>query len=67
MTSGMPVVFRAALKPTPSIAKEQDSVSLSRMENVKITVGGRHDPCIVPRAVPVFEAAAALAVVDLMS
>lgn len=67
MTSGMPVVFRAALKPTPSIAREQDSVSLSRMENVKITVGGRHDPCIVPRAVPVFEAAAALAVVDLMS
>ena len=67
MTSGMPVIFRAALKPTPSIAKEQDSVSLSRMENVKITVGGRHDPCIVPRAVPVFEAAAALAIVDLMS
>ena len=67
MTSGMPVIFRAAVKPTPSIAKEQDSVSLARMENVKITVGGRHDPCIVPRAVPVFEAAAALAIVDLMS
>ena len=67
MTSGMPLVFRAAIKPTPSIAKEQDTVSLSRMENVKITVGGRHDPCVVPRAVPVFEAAAALAVIDLMS
>ncbi len=67
MTSGMPVIFRAAIKPTPSIAKEQNTVSLSRMENVKITVGGRHDPCIVPRAVPVFEAAAALAVMDLMS
>ena len=67
MTSGMPLIFRAAVKPTPSIAKEQDSVSLSKMENVKITVGGRHDPCIVPRAVPVFEAAAALAIVDLMS
>ncbi|MBR3878628.1 MAG: chorismate synthase [Clostridia bacterium] len=67
MTSGMPLIFRAALKPTPSIAKEQDSVSLSRMENVKITVGGRHDPCIVPRAVPVFEAAAALAIIDLMN
>ncbi len=67
MTSGMPLIFRAAIKPTPSIAKEQDSVSLSRMENVKLTISGRHDPCIVPRAVPVFEAAAALAVVDLMS
>lgn len=66
MTSGMPIIFRAAIKPTPSIALEQDSVSLSRMENVKITVGGRHDPCIVPRAVPVFEAAAALAVTDLL-
>ncbi len=66
MTSGMPLVFRAAIKPTPSIALEQDSVSLSRMENVKITVGGRHDPCIVPRAVPVFEAAAALAMMDLL-
>ncbi len=67
MTSGMPLIFRAALKPTPSIAIEQDTVSLSRMENVKITVGGRHDPCIVPRAVPVFEAAAALAIMDLMN
>ena len=67
MTSGMPLIFRAAVKPTPSIAMEQDSVSLSRMENVKIKVGGRHDPCIVPRAVPVFEAAAALAIVDILS
>lgn len=66
MTSGMPLIFRAAVKPTPSIALEQDTVSLSRMENVKIVVGGRHDPCIIPRAVPVFEAAAALAIFDLM-
>ncbi len=66
MTDGMPIVFRAAIKPTPSIAKEQDSVSLSRMENVKISVGGRHDPCIVPRAVPIFEAATALAILDIM-
>ena len=66
MTDGMPVVFRAAVKPTPSIAAEQDTVSLSRMENVRIRIGGRHDPCIVPRAVPVFEAAAALAVLDML-
>ncbi len=66
MTSGMPLIFRAAIKPTPSIAKEQDSVSLSKMQNVKLSIGGRHDPCIVPRAVPVFEAAAALAVTDLI-
>lgn len=66
MTSGMPLIFRAAIKPTPSIAKEQDSVSLSKKQNVKLTIGGRHDPCIVPRAVPVFEAAAALAVFDML-
>ena len=66
MTSGMPLVFTAALKPTPSIGMEQESVSLSRMENVRFTVKGRHDPCIVPRAVPVFEAATAIALVDLI-
>ncbi len=66
MTNGMPLTFRCVLKPTPSIALEQDSVSLSKMENAKISVGGRHDPCILVRAVPVMEAVAALAVLDAL-
>ena len=66
MSNGMPIIFRAAVKPTPSIAKEQDSVSLSKMENVKLNIGGRHDPCILPRAVPVFEAACAIAILDML-
>ncbi|MDR2941104.1 MAG: chorismate synthase [Treponema sp.] len=66
ITSGMPLIFRAAFKPTPSIAKEQDSVSLSRRENVKLAVTGRHDPCIVPRAVPCVEAVAAIALYDIL-
>jgi len=66
ITSGMPLTFRAAVKPTPSIAAEQRSVSLSRMENTTLTVAGRHDPCIVPRAVPCMEAALAVALLDAL-
>ena len=64
ITSGMPLVFRAAIKPTPSISIDQRSVSLSRVEPQILGVRGRHDPCIVPRAVPVMEAAAACAIYD---
>lgn len=66
IASGMPVTFRAAVKPTPSISIEQNSISYAKGENAVLSVRGRHDPCIVPRAVPVVEAAAAIAVYDLM-
>ncbi len=66
ITSGMPVIFRAALKPTPSISRPQQSVRLSAMAADSLIVKGRHDPCIVPRAVPVVEAAAAIAIYDLI-
>ena len=64
LSTGMPVLFRAAFKPTPSIALPQQTVRLSDGAPVTLELRGRHDPCIVPRAVPCVEAAAALAVLD---
>ena len=66
ITDGMPVVFRAAIKPTPSVAKEQRTLNLVTGEQEILRVGGRHDPCIVPRAVPCIESAAAIAVYDAL-
>lgn len=66
ITTGMPLIFRAAIKPTPSIAQPQQSISLSAMSAQSLQVKGRHDPCIVPRAVPVVEAAAAIAILDII-
>ncbi len=66
ISSGMPIVFRAAVKPTPSIAKVQRSVDMSSGEETRLSVGGRHDPCIVPRVLPCMEAAMALAIYDAM-
>ncbi|MCD7804150.1 MAG: chorismate synthase [Oscillospiraceae bacterium] len=64
ITTGMPLTFKAAFKPTPSISQKQHSVRLDSMTEGELVVKGRHDPCIVPRAVPCVEAAAAIAVYD---
>lgn len=64
ITSGMPVDFRVAMKPTPSIGKEQKSVNLKEMRETELTIGGRHDPCIALRALPCVEAACAIALLD---
>ena len=66
ITNGMPVVFEVTIRPTPSIALPQESVDLRTGEEVEMEIKGRHDPCIVPRAVPVIEAAAALAACEVL-
>ena len=60
----MPIIFRAAIKPTPSIGMKQKSVNVESLEAEELVIGGRHDPCIVPRAVPCIEAAAAVVIAD---
>ena len=66
ITNGMPVTFEVTIRPTPSIGREQDTVDLSTGADAKLSVTGRHDPCILPRAVPVIEAAAALAACQVL-
>lgn len=64
LSNGMPITFRTVIKPTPSIAKEQDTINMQTKQNVKLQIHGRHDACIVPRAVPVIEAITAIAIYD---
>ncbi|MCE7736804.1 MAG: chorismate synthase, partial [Candidatus Heimdallarchaeota archaeon] len=66
LSNGMPVIFRVAFKPTSSISKPQQTVDKSTKEQTELKVRGRHDPCIVPRAVPVVNNAAACVILDLM-
>ncbi len=66
ITTGMPLLLRAAVKPTPSIAQTQQTVSLSRGEQTELAIRGRHDPCIAHRAVPVVEAVTAIVLLDMM-
>ena len=66
LSNGMPVIFRVAFKPTSSISKPQQTVDKSTKELTELKVRGRHDPCIVPRAVPVVNNAAACVLLDMM-
>lgn len=67
ITNGMPIIFTTAIKPTSSIGKEQNTINISSKENTVLKVEGRHDPCIVQRAVPVIEAVTAIAICELLS
>lgn len=66
ITNGMPIVFKAAIKPTASIIKEQNTINIQEKKNEKLIIEGRHDPCIVQRAIPVIEAVAAIGILDLI-
>lgn len=66
ITNGMPIILTVTIKPTPSISKEQETVNINTMENITTQIAGRHDPCIVQRAVPVVESALAISVLDML-
>ncbi|MHA1819058.1 MAG: chorismate synthase [Promethearchaeota archaeon] len=66
ISNGMPITFNVAIKPTASIGRPQQSVDMEKMEPAELKIQGRHDPCIVPRAVPVIEAMAAIVIVDFL-
>ena len=66
ISTGMPIILRTAIKPTPSIGRRQRSVDMSRLESVTLEIEGRHDPCIVPRAVPCVESAVGIVLLDML-
>ena len=67
ISSGMPIIMRCAIKPTPSISQKQHTVDLKTRTDTTLTIGGRHDPCIVPRAIPGVESAMAIGLINLMA
>ena len=66
ISTGMPIMVQVAIKPTPSIGKEQKTVNLSTMKDARISIKGRHDPCVVPKAVTAVESAVAITLADHM-
>ena len=66
ITNGMPILFKVGIKPTPSIAKKQRTIDIAEKKDSELVIEGRHDPCIVQRAVPVIEAVTAIGILDLI-
>lgn len=66
ISTGMPITFNVAFKPTPSISKEQKTVNIKTLEETTISINGRHDICVVPRALPVVEAVAAICITEVL-